>query len=135
VSCLGVEYCIYLQTLDSILTSVTIIRHLFVCTLVTTIRGQCFEPPTDYSSLQTIPFRLFLLAYMSAPMRREQHGSGGDSQINLFPVSSALHSQTNKMWEIGIGMQLPGHLVPETLCYDMPLSNQTLVTRINGRCE
>jgi hypothetical protein len=32
-------------------------------------------------------------------------------------------------------MQLPGHLVADTLCSDMPVSNQTFVTRINGRCK
>jgi hypothetical protein len=52
VYCLVVDYCMCLQTPDRILTSVTIIRHLQVCTLVTTIRGQCFENPTDYSSIQ-----------------------------------------------------------------------------------
>jgi hypothetical protein len=40
---------------------------------------------------------------------------------------------TNNMWAKGIGMQLPGHLVADTMCSDMLLSNQTLVTRISGR--
>jgi hypothetical protein len=47
VSCLVVDYCMCLQTFGSILTSVTIIIDLSVCTLITTIRGQCFEPHTD----------------------------------------------------------------------------------------
>jgi hypothetical protein len=37
------------------------------------------------------------------------------------------------MWAIGIGMQLPGHLVADTMCSDKPVSNQMSVTRINGR--
>jgi RNase H-like domain found in reverse transcriptase len=48
VSCLVFDYCMCLQTPDSILTSVTTVRHLQVFTLVTTIRGQCIEPPTAY---------------------------------------------------------------------------------------
>jgi hypothetical protein len=42
---------------------------------------------------------------------------------------------TNTMWAIGIGMQLPGQLVADTMCSDMPVSNQTLASRINGRFE
>jgi hypothetical protein len=32
-------------------------------------------------------------------------------------------------------VQQPGHLVADTLCSDMPVSNQMLVTRVNGRCK
>jgi hypothetical protein len=39
----------------------------------------------------------------------------------------------NKMGAIGTGVQLPGHLIADTMCSDMPLSNQTLVARISGR--
>jgi hypothetical protein len=49
-SCLVVYYCMCLKTPDSILTSFTIIRHLWVCIFVTTIHGQWFEPPTDYDT-------------------------------------------------------------------------------------
>jgi hypothetical protein len=66
VICFVVDYCMCLQTLGSIFTFVSIIRHLSVCTLVTTRRGQCFGPPTDYSSIQTVPCCLFLLTDMSA---------------------------------------------------------------------
>jgi hypothetical protein len=36
---------------------------------------------------------------------------------------------------IRTGVQLPDHLVADIMCSDMPLSNQTLVTRISGRCK
>jgi hypothetical protein len=55
--------------------------------------------------------------------------------MSLLPPSSALSSPTNKMWAIEIGMQLPGYLVAETVCSDMPVANHMLVTRSNGRCK
>jgi hypothetical protein len=55
--------------------------------------------------------------------------------VNLLPASSSLSSQPNKMWAIGIGMQLLGYLVADTLCSDMPIFNQMLVTRMNGSCK
>jgi hypothetical protein len=41
----------------------------------------------------------------------------------------------NKMWAMGIGMQLPVHLVADTMCSDMSVFNQKFVTSINGRCK
>ena len=42
---------------------------------------------------------------------------------------------TNKRQSIRIGMQIIGQLVADTMCSDMEVSNQILVTRINGRCK
>jgi hypothetical protein len=63
---LCIDYCMCLQTLDSILTSVTVIRQLWVCTMVIKIRGQHFGPPIDWSSIQTVPCCLFLFTDRSA---------------------------------------------------------------------
>jgi hypothetical protein len=64
------------------------------------------------------------------PIRWEQQVSGGNCQMNLLPAQCFVFS-TNKMGVIGIGMQMPGHLVADTMCSDMPVSNKMLVARIN----
>jgi hypothetical protein len=43
-------------------------------------------------------------------------------------IQSSVFS-TNKRWAIEIGMKLPCCLVADTLCFDMPVFNQILVTR------
>ena len=40
---------------------------------------------------------------------------------------------TNQRWAIRIGKQLLGHIVADTMCSDMSVSNQILVTMINDR--
>jgi hypothetical protein len=88
VSCFVVDYCMCVETLDIILASITLIRHLQVCTLVTTMANALSLLLINHQ------YKRYLVAYFCSltclqPMKREQHESGGDCQTNLLPASSA----------------------------------------------
>jgi hypothetical protein len=50
--------CLYNTTNVIRLTSVPLLRRREVCSLLTTVRGQYVEPPTDLSLMQKAPCRL-----------------------------------------------------------------------------